>query len=384
MLPGPMTVDAVGQMSSKNTDGNTEYPDEGGTNFPLQHRTGMEVCSKVNVYLSAMKVSLHSIAAAAGVSAKTVSGALHGGSAAMSAETRERIRVLARDLGYVPNLAARGMRQGRLPIIGIVADGLITAPFATDIMRAFDNAIRAEGLSSVVTSLGSGTLANAVADLERFIPRAVAYASMFHKIVAVPAGLPLRLMINCRDEAGRVPSLVPGEARASADLVGYLVARGRRRLAFLNLPGLPAGTLRAQGFCDALRALDIPLDADWIRPATAGRVYTDRARSRVPEQVSALLAAPRPPDAIVCGNDRVALETYNALRRAGARIPDDVAVASFDNQVDIAARLDPPLTTMALPHRAMGRRAAEILLNQRPPTEAVETIPFRLIERQSA
>ncbi len=68
----------------------------------------------------------------------------------------------------------------------------------------------------------------------------------------------------------------------------------------------------------------------------------------------------------------------------GRRIPDDVAVASFDNQVEIAARLDPPLTTMALPHRVMGRRAAEILLDKRPPKEAVEEIPFRLVERSSA
>lgn len=67
-------------------------------------------------------------------------------------------------------------------------------------------------------------------------------------------------------------------------------------------------------------------------------------------------------------------EVYAALRRCGATIPDDVAVASFDNQVEIATRLDPPLTTMALPHRAMGRRAAEILLAEdRAPVRGAET-----------
>ncbi len=332
-----------------------------------------------------MKISLNHVAQAAGVSAKTVSGALHGGSAAMSVETRDRVRSIARSLGYVPNLAARAVRQGRMPIIGVIADGLITAPFATDIMRAFENALRAEGLSGVVGSLGADRdIARTIAELERFVPRATAYASMYHKIVDVPEGSPLRLMINCRDAAGRIPSLVPAEREAAQTLVTYLLARGRRRLAFLNLPGLLAGELRAEGFEAAQAEAGLVASTDRIRPATAGRFYTDRARSVVGEQVAALMAEPQPPDAIVCGNDRVALETYNALRRLGRRIPDDIAVASFDNQVDIAARLDPPLTTMALPHRAMGRIAAEILLDKRPPKEAVEKIPFRLVERSSA
>ena len=331
-----------------------------------------------------MRVSLNQIAEAAGVSAKTVSGALHGGSAAMSVETRERIRRIAGDLGYVPNLAARAMRQGQLPIIGVIADGLITAPFATGIMRSFDTALRVEGISSVVSNLGADRdIVGAAAELERFVPRAIAYAAMYHKIVDVPVGSPIGVMINCRDGAGRVPSLVPAEAEAARALVTFVLGKGRRRLVYLNLPGLLAGTLRAQGFRTAHAAHGLEMRDDQICPATSGRLYRDRARSLVGERIAAFLAAPHPPDAVICGNDRVAFETYNALRRCGRRIPDDVAVASFDNQVDIAARLDPPLTTMALPHRAMGRLAAEILLDKRPPREAVEEIPFRLVERTS-
>ena len=89
------------------------------------------------------------------------------------------------------------------------------------------------------------------------------------------------------------------------------------------------------------------------------------------------------PDTILCGNDRVALEVYGALRRHGVDIPGDVAVASFDNQAEIARRLDPPLTTMALPHREMGRRAAEILAGTGPAAQPLQKIPFRLIERAS-
>ncbi len=89
-----------------------------------------------------MAVSLSDIAERAGVSVKTVSGALHGGSARMSDDTRQKIKAIAEELGYVTNLAARGVRQGWLPLVGVVSDGLITSPFATEIVRGLDGAAR--------------------------------------------------------------------------------------------------------------------------------------------------------------------------------------------------------------------------------------------------
>ena len=332
-----------------------------------------------------MKVTLQDIADATGVSVKTVSGALHGKGGSMAAKTRERIHSVARDLGYVPNLAARAMRQGFLPIIGIVSDGLLTSPYATDIMRSFDTTVRAGSMSVIANNIGGDRdIDTAVSELERFIPRAIAYAAMYHKVVDMPErarGI-VRLMIDCRDAKGVIPSVVPAEHAAAATLVTHLLARGRRRLGFLNLPGLLAGELRAEGFRAAHAAAGIPLREDWIRPATK-QSYSDRAHSLAAAHLEELMSGPIRPDAIICGNDRVAFEAYNALRRLGLTIPDDIAVASFDNQVDIASRLDPPLTTMALPHRAMGRIAAEILLGNRQPQGLVEEIPFHLVERAS-
>lgn len=332
------------------------------------------------------KVSLQDIAGRLGVSVKTVSGALNGdGSIRMAEETRQRIRSLADELGYVPNLVARGMRQGVMPIIGIVADGLITQPFATEIMRAFDNSMRADGLSVVVTSTGSGRSVEAsVAELQRLMPRAIAYATMYHQVVDLPPSARdgISLMINCRGADNGIPALVPDERGAALAITIRLIEAGRRRIAFLNLPGLRAGTLRLEGFAAAHAEAGIPVVEDWIRPATRG-TYSSQARSLVHEHVAELFAGSDRPDALLCGNDRVALEVYGALRRHRLEIPDDVAVASFDNQVEIAARLDPPLTTMALPHRAMGRRAAEILAGHGAPAKTIEEIPFRLVERAS-
>jgi len=171
---------------------------------------------------------------------------------------------------------------------------------------------------------------------------------------------------------------VPDEAGAARAAILHLLARGRRRIGFLTLPGLLAGALREAALRQTLS--DAGLAPVAVLPATRG-AYADRAHSLVAQHVDALLAAGA--DAILCGNDRVAMEALNALRRAGARVPDDVALMGFDNQAEIAARLDPPLTTMALPFRAMGRQAADILLHGAPPPEGARALPFTLIERAS-
>ena len=88
-----------------------------------------------------MTASLNDIAARAGVSVKTVSGALHGGSARMSEETRQRIKEIAEELGYVTNFAARSMRQGWMPLVGLVVDDVITSSFATEIIRGLDGGV---------------------------------------------------------------------------------------------------------------------------------------------------------------------------------------------------------------------------------------------------
>lgn len=333
-----------------------------------------------------MTASLNDIAARAGVSVKTVSGALHGGSARMSDETRQRIKEIADELGYVTNFAARSMRQGWMPLVGLVADDLITSPFATEIIRGLDGAVRAADMAVFAMTLGGHrSVASILGEMRRFRPRAIAYAAMYHKNVDLPPEFAdtVGVMINCRDANDRVTSLVPDETGAAVEITTYLIEAGRRNIAFINLPGLLAGELRELGFRQALDQAGIDGAGAIVLPAVSKAVYSDRAHSLVPAHVHDLMTGPGRPDAILCGNDRVAMEVYAALRRSGATIPDDVAVASFDNQVEIASRLDPPLTTMALPHRAMGRQAAHILLAEDRSPVGVQKLPFQLVERAS-
>lgn len=331
-------------------------------------------------------VNMRDIAEKLGVSVKTVSGALNGSNARMSTQTRDRILALAEELGYKPNIVARGMRQGVLPVIGLVAEGLITLPFATEIVRSLDNASRLHGLSLVATSVGANRSAEeGITEAQRFLPKALVYATSYHRIVALDAGVRrlVTLLLNCSDESGEIPSIVPDERQAGEAIVEHCFARGRRHIAFFNLPGILAGTLREDGFRAAHAAHGIDVTENWVLPATRGAHYTEYAVSLVRGHVDALMAVTPRPDTILCGNDRIALEVYGALHANGVRIPDDVAVVSFDNQAEIARRLDPPLTTMALPHREIGRRVAEIVAGVGPAVEPHQKIPFRLINRSS-
>ncbi|TCQ00506.1 LacI family transcriptional regulator [Rhizobium sp. PP-F2F-G36] len=333
-----------------------------------------------------MATSLSDIAERAGVSIKTVSGALHGGSARMSDVTREKIHAIASELGYVTNFAARSMRQGWMPLIGLVADELMTSPFATEIIRGLDGAARTADLALFAMTLGGRRdVGQVLEELRRFRPRAIAYAAMYHKEVLLPAESveSVGVMINCREAKGRVLSLVPDEEGAARDITRFLLDAGRRSIVFINLPGLLAGRLREAGFRAALEEAGLDGAGATVLPAVSRTVYSDRAHSLVAEHVSALMTGANPPTAILCGNDRVAMEVYTALHRLGRHIPEDVAVAGFDNQVDIATRLDPPLTTMALPHRVMGRMAADILLAPEPPAPEIRRLPFQLVERAS-
>jgi DNA-binding LacI/PurR family transcriptional regulator len=246
--------------------------------------------------------------------------------------------------------------------------------------------LKTGGLSMLVTNLRrSSDIDREVTWLQQFKPRAIVYAAMFHKLIEFSdhAADAISVAINCQSNRADVPSLVPDEFAAAKEIAGRMFASGRRHAVFLSLPGLMAGDLREKGF----RAAEAEAGAGpWpgnVRAAVAAPVFHDRAQSLVQDHLDAWFSESEPPDAVLCGNDRIAMEVYNGLRRLGRAIPQDVAVTSFDNQVEIARRFEPPLTTMALPYRAMARAAAEALVSGVPLLRGTTMFPFHLVARGS-
>ena len=328
---------------------------------------------------------LRDIAQAAGVSIKTASGALSGStSIRMSAATRARILEVAEAMGYRPNLAAQAMRSGVMPIVGVLSDGVITSPFASDIMRGLDNGLRRHSLVAMTATLRGGVASN-LDNLARFQPRAIVYVSSYHRILSFEAADAARiaLLINCQAPGSGLPAIVPDEEQAGREIAALLLTSGRRRIGFITMPGLVASELRLKGIEEAHEAAGAAMDPAHVFPSVGRSHYNDWARGTVHDRLAALKESGNLPDALICGNDRIALELYMAAQRLGLRIPDDLAVGSFDNQIEIAQRLHPRLTTMALPFRSIGSTASEIVSRAAPAQHAITRLPFRLVTRES-
>src|SRR5713101_901203 len=131
----------------------------------------------------------------------------------------------------------------------------------------------------------------------------------------------------------------------------------RPDLAFINsVDPIPAASGRLAGYKQALASYGVALDSTLVRHGRTG-FAPDGYRC-----MRELLQMPERPTGVFCFNDSVAMGAYEAVKQLGRSIPNDVAIVGFDNHELIAAELNPPLTTMELPHYTMGEWAVNYLL----------------------
>ncbi len=155
--------------------------------------------------------------------------------------------------------------------------------------------------------------------------------------------------------------------------VEHLVALGHKRIAHLAGPqNVPTGLARRQGFEQALR--DRALVPHGV--IECERYSRDAGRTAMQR----LLAESAGATAVVCCNDLVALGAYDALRAAGLRIPQDVSITGH-NDMPLVDMIEPPLTTIRLPHRELGWRAAEMLLDRIGQSSAEAPSPSTVVLR---
>jgi LacI family transcriptional regulator len=151
--------------------------------------------------------------------------------------------------------------------------------------------------------------------------------------------------------------VVPGEVAGGFTATEFVLRHGHRRVAFVNgEPWMEAARDRLKGYRQALASADAPFDAGLVR---SGDWMPDSGYRHAYD----LLAGPRPPTAIVCANDLMALGVLEALAELGLRAPDDVSVMGYDDQ-EMARYTRPALSTCILPNYEMGRWAAETVIAQ--------------------
>jgi LacI family transcriptional regulator len=311
-----------------------------------------------------VRARISDVAAAAGVSVTTVSLVMNDVESRIPQQTRQRVRDAARAVGYAPSSVARGLRTQQTRTVGLISDQIATTPFAGRMLAGAQDAARESGhLVFLVNTDGDPVIErDAITALSAQQVDAMIYACMWHRVVEAPEGLPAStVFLDCRPDGGGFRSVVPDDRAGGLAAVRELVAAGHRRIAFLDTDDAPiASTLRYDGYVEALTEAGIPVD-----PAlrVAGETSAQGGRAAF----DGLLDLPddRRPTAVFCFNDRMAVGVYTAAHHRGLEIPRDLSVVGYDDQQLIAAEQDPPLTTIALPHYAMGRWAMEVALGVR-------------------
>ncbi len=328
---------------------------------------------------------MRDVAAAAGVSQATVSLVLNdvdGGR--VSPATRDRILAAVRELDYQTNAFAKSLRSGTSGLIGFISDEVASAPFAGRLLKgAQELAWETGNVILSVDTFGDPELeAAAIAMMRSYRVRGVVYASMYHRVLELPAGLDgvRTVVLNAQEAQRRASAFFPDE-----ELGGYVATRqlldaGHRRVAMINIQtpdlDLPAGIGRLAGYQRALAEAGIAFDPSLVRYGM-GDVEDGRVLARD------LMTTAEPPTAMFCGNDRTAWGAYRALESLGLKVPDDCSIVGFDNQDTLAPYLDPGLTTLALPFEQMSREALQALLAPTATEPASYPIECSLVVRGS-
>jgi DNA-binding LacI/PurR family transcriptional regulator len=304
--------------------------------------------------------TIEDVAKEAGVSIASVSRYLNGRTSEVAARTGERIQAAVDRLGYVPNMAARSLKTGRSRLIGVLLAN-IAHPYWSVVLSGVEEACQRANYSVIVSSAGDrADVENRY--LEMFLKQRVDGillnpAQADPEIVAVWSGLRMPVVTLDRTLPGLPFALVAMDnVRGMRLAAEHLLALGHRRIGFVSWPvGRYSNRReRLQGYTEALAEAGIAADPRLIRFAAEG--WSDGVG-----QTLDLLAAPDPPTAILSATSMLNLQVLAAIKRRGLRVPEDISVVGYDDS-PWDPLLDPPLTTVATPARALGVAATERLI----------------------
>lgn len=329
------------------------------------------------------RVTLHDVAARAGVSTTTASYILNGRSDEMriSTATQERVRVAAEELSYRPNPSARNLRTSTTRTVGLISDLAAGGQFASQMITGATTAARPLDHTVLIAESEGDPDLEALLISEMVDKRVdgIVYARVNTSEVEVPAALgdQRAVLLNCIDPRGLLPAVVPDDYEGGRSAASALLRSGIRDGIYvvgerLN-PGSLAGDLRLNGIRDRLRVDGAQLESELVCSWAVREAYG---------AVTAFLDAGGAPRGFLCMNDRIAMGTYQALAEHGLSVPGDVSVVSFDGS-DLATWLRPQVTSVVLPYAELGARAVELVLADAAQDAHVTRVPMPVLEGQS-
>jgi DNA-binding LacI/PurR family transcriptional regulator len=343
------------------------------------------------------QITIHDLAKELHVSSTTVWRALNG-SARVSPRTRERVQAAARKRQYRPSLIARTLSTGRTQTLGVVVPMIQNTVHAT-LVRGVEQVAFEHEYSIILCDTDFR------ADREREYLDLLARRRV-EGLIIVPfvqrEGPALDQLTRLQQQGTavvamqfdapgeRIPRVVPDNAGAARAMTEHLIALGHRRIAFVH-GGIHEWNIpmrqRLDGYRQALAAAGIRYDAGLVFQAGSFEsVLTDASSDLLSSELAGFLRQRRPPTAVFAPIDILAIKVMHAVQSLGLRVPEDVAVAGFDD-ILMSAYTTPALTTVRHPSATIGRLAATRLferiagrINGAP---TCERVPCELVIRRS-
>jgi DNA-binding LacI/PurR family transcriptional regulator len=308
--------------------------------------------------------TLEAVASAAGVSRATVSRVVNG-STSVNPDTRKVVEKAIRRLGYVPNRAARSLVTRRTDSVGLVipepTTRLFGDPFFPRLIRGINAVLGEAGQLLVLLTPQS---AHDEEQLGQYLASGHLDGAMLvslHGADPLPAFLADRgipVVVGGRPARGSPVHVVDVDnVQGALQAVRHLIALGRRRIVTVTGPlDMAPAQDRLAGYRAALDEAGIAHDPDL---ELAGDFDQTTAR----DAVERLITGGDKFDAVFAASDAMALGAMSALRRAGLRVPQDVAVVGYDDSA-LALSSEPPLSSVRQPIEEMGREMARAMLAQ--------------------
>ena len=325
--------------------------------------------------------SIEEVARLAGVSIATVSRVMNN-SKPVSPETRQRVERAIAATGYRGNAAGRSLATAQSHLLMVLVPDFAN-PFYAQIVQGVESVTRPAGYKLLLTDAAGDEAPHTTAMDAIYNRLADGVINLAHldddgALLTELRNLP---WVNCSEflpKAGP-PYVSIDHRQAAIDAVQFLLNRGHRRIGLITADETYRwAQLRHEGYEMAMQRAGLKPDAQLLRVA-ASLDYDAGAQA-----AGGLLALLEPPTAVFAVSDTLAIGAIKAFRRAGRRVPEDLAVVGFDD-LPLSAVFEPALTTVAQPMRELGATAAEILLarlgGQRPPSR---TLAHQLVVRDSA
>ncbi len=302
-------------------------------------------------------VTIKDVAREANVSVATVSRVLNG-SGPVSDETKRLIREIAGRMRYVPHSGARSLITSKTQTLGVLLPDLY-GEFFSEVIRGMDDTAQKNGFHLLISRAYADRhgIETAIRAMRGRVDGVVAMSPDLDAdaLLNLPSTIPVVLLCSV-PQGDEIDSLTIQNCRGAREMVAHLVERGHRRIAIIK------GAARNYDAAERLRGYRLALKEAGIERDSALELDGDFTEAAGYSAALKLLALQDRPTAIFAANDSMAIGALSALKESGVGVPDEMAVAGFDD-IPLARYMDPPLSSVHVPICELGARAVDLLLN---------------------